>query len=122
MAKILVIDDESGVRSYFMRLLTKLGYEVVTAADSTTGLTMAADPTVDLIISDLNLPGETSSLEFVCQLRKLRKECPIVVISGYPTSDRLKGCEDLGVAEFLTKPFEISFVSSILERLLPKKD
>lgn len=65
------------------------------------------------------MPGEISSLELIGKLRELRRDCPIVVISGYPTADRLKTCEELGVSEFLTKPFEISFITSVLQRLLP---
>ncbi len=119
MATILVIDDEPGILSYFSRLLTGLGYQVVTADNSTDGVTRAADPAVSLIISDLNMPGEPSKLDLIRGLRGARPDCPLVVISGFPTTERLKTCTELGVAEFLTKPFEISFITSVLKRLVP---
>lgn len=119
MAKILVIDDEPAICSYFSRLLTGLGYEVETADNSITGLARVMDPAISLLISDLNMPGEPSKLDLIRKLRELRPDCPVVVVSGYPTPERLQICTELGVAEFLTKPFEISFITSVLKRLCP---
>ncbi|MBI2438492.1 MAG: response regulator, partial [Lentisphaerae bacterium] len=56
------------------------------------------------------------------QLRALRPECPIVVITGYPSETSIKECQQLGVHDFLTKPFEMPFISSILNRLAPIPD
>lgn len=117
--KILVIDDELGILRYFERLLTDLGYSVETTDNSQNGCELAKDPAVSLIISDLNMPGELSKLDLIRKLRELRPDCPVVVVSGYPTPERLQTCEDLGVAEFLTKPFEMSFMTSVLKRLCP---
>ena len=121
MALILVIDDEESILKYFRRALKTLGHEVRTAGDGQTGLERAADTAVDLVITDLNMQGELSELDLVGRLRQQRPECPVVVISGYPTADRLAQCESLGVSEFLTKPFELSFIASVLKRLLPEE-
>ena len=119
MAKILVIDDEAEIREYFVRLLTGLGYEVETAGDSSTGLACAAGADVDLIVSDLIMPGKPSGLDLIKVLREKRPDCPLVVISGYPTRERLDACREMGVVDFLTKPFEMPFIVSVLSRLLP---
>ena len=118
MAKILVIDDEAEIREYFVRLLTGLGYEVETAGDSSTGLACAAGADVDLIVSDLNMPGRPNGLDLIKMLREKHPACPLVVVSGYPTGERLDACREMGVVDFLTKPFEMPFIVSILSRLL----
>ncbi len=118
MAKILLIDDEPSIRTYFERLLTGLRYEVQTASDSPTGLACAERTRFDLIISDLNMPGTPSGLDLIKVLREKRPDCPLVVISGYPTGERLEACREMGVVDFLTKPFEMPFIVSILSRLL----
>ena len=118
MAKVLVIDDEAEICKYFQRLLTEIGYDVQTAGDSPSGLACADDPSVDLIVSDLNMPGAPSGLDLIRALREKRPDCPLVVVSGYPTGDRLKACGEMGVVEFLTKPFEMPFIVSVLTRLL----
>ena len=119
MAKILLIDDEPSIRTYFERLLTGLRYEVQTASDSPTGLACAERTRFDLIISDLNMPGTPSGLDLIKMLREKHPGCPVVVISGYPTRERLDACREMGVVDFLTKPFEMPFIVSVLSRLLP---
>ncbi|MCB1070648.1 MAG: response regulator [Kiritimatiellae bacterium] len=118
MAKILVIDDEELIRNYFRHLLRSLNYDVMVAPNSVDGCRLAADPSVNLIISDLNMEGELSDVDLIRELRRLRPDIPLVVISGYPTHERLQECEKLGVSEFITKPFELTFIASVLKRLL----
>lgn len=117
-ATILVIDDEELIRNYFRHLLTSMNYDVRMASNSTDGCRMAAEPEIDLIISDLNMEGELSDVALIEELRRIRPDRPLVVISGYPTRERLQECERLGVSEFITKPFELTFISSVLKRVL----
>jgi len=122
-AKILVIDDEDPILRYFNKLLTALKYDVVTANNSADGCRLAReDADIRLIITDLTMAGEISDIALVRELRNIRPECPIVVISGHPTPVRLEECEQLGVREFLTKPFELSFIASVLARLLQQPE
>jgi len=118
MAKILLIEDDAGVSKYITRILEMMGHEVVLADEGGKGLAAAADPTVQAILTDLSMPGEPNEMELVRQLRKARPNCPIVVCSGYPTQDRIQECELLGITDFLTKPFEVSFIRSVMSRLL----
>jgi DNA-binding NtrC family response regulator len=117
VAKILIVDDDAGVLGYLTRLLGTLGHTVETAEDGAVAVERATDKSFQMIISDLNLPGEPNRLALIRRLRELRPECPLVVISGYPTQDRLDECREMGVTEFLTKPFEINFIKSVLRRL-----
>lgn len=119
MKKILVIDDEEPILRHFRDLLRLLQYEPVTANNSDEGCRLAEEENVDLIISDLCMPGEVSEIDHIRKLRDLRPDTPLVVISGYPTPEIIKECEKLGVRDFLTKPFELSFVSSVLEKWVP---
>lgn len=116
MAKILVIDDEEQIRKHFQTLLPHLGHTVCTAADGDEGILAAKDEDIQLIITDLCMPGTLSETELVRELRLLRPKVPIVVISGYPSGDALMACEEIGVTDFLTKPFELSFIAAILEK------
>lgn len=122
MSKILIVDDDGGVRIYLSRLLDRLGYQVVEAENGASGLAKMADPAIDAVLTDLNLPGEPNQMELVRQMRALRPACPIVVISGYPSKDRLDECNTLGVNEFLTKPFELNFIKQVLKRILDGGD
>jgi len=118
MAKILLIEDDDGVRKYISKILEMMGHEVLTAEEGGKGYELAKTPEVKAILTDLSMPGSLSEMELVRKLRELRPECPIVVCSGYPTQDRLEECEMLGITDFLTKPFEVSFIRSVMARLL----
>ena len=118
MRKILVIDDDEIVRRYFNSLLVRLGYDVELAADGKDGLARASSPDIDLVISDLFMPGSPFGVDLIRQIREKRPLCPIVVISGEGDSKTVADCAALGVTEFLTKPFEMGFIRDVLERLV----
>ena len=120
MKKILVIDDEEPILRHFEDLLRLLEYDPVTANNSDDGIELAQSEDISLIITDLCMPGTLSEIDHVRQLRAVCPTIPIIVISGYPTPDIMERCEEIGVTDFLTKPFELSFVSGILESALPK--
>jgi len=65
------------------------------------------------------MPGEINNIDHIRKLRDICPHTPLVVISGYPTEETVEECEQLGVQDFLTKPFELSYISSVLERLVP---
>ena len=118
MPKILVIDDEESIRKYFHKLLARLECEVISAGDSDHGLELAGDPDVRLIITDYYLPGSVQKSDLVRALRELRPELPVMVITGYADMDTISECEQLGVQDVLTKPFELSFVLKVVEKVL----
>lgn len=118
MRKILVIDDDEIVRRYFNSLLARLGYEVALAGDGTTGLAAADQPDLDLVISDLTMPGTPSGIELIRKIRKNNPGRPLVVISGDGDPQTLAACATIGVTEFLAKPFEMGFIRDVLARLV----
>lgn len=118
MAKILIIEDDEGVSRYISRLLESMGHEVTAANDGGKGHDLAENKAFQIILTDLYMPGRLSEMELVRKLRERRPDCPIIVCSGYPTQERIEECEELGITDFLTKPFEMSFIKSVIERLL----
>ncbi|MBU0716445.1 MAG: response regulator [Verrucomicrobia bacterium] len=118
MATVLAIDDELAILKYLKMILAELGYDARIACNGLDGCNEAKNPDVKLIISDLNMAGEISGINLVKKLRALRPDCPIIILTGYPTGERLKEAEELNV-EFLTKPFEMPFLATLLKRLLP---
>jgi DNA-binding NtrC family response regulator len=122
MAKILLIEDEAEVRKYLRMLLERMKHEVETAEDGTIGFERAGDTSFDLIITDLRMPGEPSEMDLVRAIREKRPETPLIVVSGHPTQERLEECQKLGIADFLTKPFEIDFIRTVLNKAMKDHD
>lgn len=118
MVKLILIEDDAGVRAYFKSIVDRMGHELATAENGPEGLRLIESVSADVIMTDLNMPGEPSGMALVRRIREMRPNTPVIVISGYPTKERLEECKKLGVEDFLTKPFEMTFFSSIISRLL----
>ncbi len=121
MAKLLLIEDEAGVQDYFKAVVSRMGHDLLTADDGPSGIKLIQDEPADVIMTDLNMPGEPSGMALVRKIRELRPETPVIVVSGFPTKERLDECKELGIEDFLTKPFEMTFFSSVITRLLEEK-
>lgn len=114
-ARVLLVEDDPGVRDALARTLEQAGYGVVAAGTAERGLELleGGDPAVDLLVSDVMLPG-ASGLELVRRARARRPELPALLLSGYsevalaPDGDLPPG------VRFLAKPFA---PSELLERL-----
>jgi CheY-like chemotaxis protein len=118
MARLILIEDEAGVQDYFRAVVSRLGHELLTASDGPSGIQLIEKEPVDVIMTDLNMPGEPSGMALVRKIREMRPDTPVIVVSGYPTKERINECSALGIDDFLTKPFEMTFFSSVVERLL----
>jgi hypothetical protein len=102
-AHILVADDEAGVRGFLRKVLERGGYEVTEAADGKQALQQARAGRVDLVITDLLMPGQ----EGIETIQALRKEMPgigIIAISGRFEGPWLKMAASLGADAVLAKP------------------
>ena len=121
MAKLLLIEDDPGVRDYFKVVVSRMGHELTTAFDGSSGIKLVEDVEVDVIMTDLNMPGDPNGMALVRRIREARPNTPLIVVSGFPTKERIQECKDLGVADFLTKPIEMTFFNSVITRLLEQK-
>lgn len=121
MAQVLIVEDDESTQKFLKVILEKDGHEIASALDGKSAVESAENNPPDIILSDLMLPNPPSDVELLQKLRRAAPEAPIVVISGYPSPERIKDCEEMGVTDFLTKPFEVPFVREIVERLAGKK-
>ncbi len=100
---ILVVDDESKIVKLARDYLERSGFQVVTATDGATALTVARHERPDLIVLDLNLP-EMDGLD-VCRALRRESDVPIIMLTArVEETDRLIGLE-LGADDYITKPF-----------------
>ena len=122
MARILLIDDDGGVRRTVRRLLERAGHAVLEAADGQEGLRLHREWRPDLIIADIFMP-QVDGLELILQLRREAAAVPIVILSGGDgsgTPDLRKEAALLGAARVLSKPCAPDDLIGIVTRLLPQ--
>ena len=119
-ARLLVVDDESGIRDIFVHLIGGLGHEVVTAARGSEALKRAQDGLFDVVFCDMMMPG-MNGFEVLNGLRRSHENLPVVIMTGCSTA----GCESearmLGAFAFLKKPFDLGEISGLIDLALARK-
>jgi signal transduction histidine kinase/ActR/RegA family two-component response regulator len=121
--RILVLDDEEGLRVLLKTLLTSLGYEVQTARDGAEAIALCQDAKVcgnsfDAVLLDLTVSGGMGGIEAVAQLRELDSSVKLVVSSGYSDATVMSNFRKYGFDDVLQKPWRIAEVSQVLRRVL----
>jgi two-component system alkaline phosphatase synthesis response regulator PhoP len=106
-ARILLVEDDRGLRLTLTHRLASEGYEVQTSADGEDGLRRASSGAYDLILLDVMLPGK-NGFEVCRELRRLGSETPILMLTARgQLDDKVTGLK-LGADDYLTKPFEMA--------------
>ncbi len=98
---ILLVDDEPDICEVLKAFLVSQGHDVTCANDREQAVASALQ--ADLVVCDLKL-GNENGLDVIQQLKAMRPELKILVLTAYPTIDALQTAKDLGVLGFLTKP------------------
>ncbi|HTY79967.1 MAG TPA: response regulator [Candidatus Bathyarchaeia archaeon] len=106
MTAILVVDDDEVFRSRVLRALGARGFTALGAADHAAALEVARSGAADRALVDLRLPGR-SGLEVVRDLRRLRPQMSIVVLTGYSSIPTAIESLRLGAMNYLSKPVDV---------------
>ena len=119
MAKILVIDDEPGMRVMVCRVLEAAGHAVVTFENGGGAIVHVMQEPADLLITDIFMP-DVEGLETIREIGRLRPELPIIAISGvdFDGGDYLGIARKFGAAATLRKPFWPADLLEVVPRVL----
>jgi PAS domain S-box-containing protein len=121
-ARVLVVDDEPGVRTIARESLKRAGFEVVTANDGAEAVDLlAADRKFDAVLLDMTMP-RMNGVEAFRRIKELQPALPVVLTSGYSAQDAAGQFGSDGIAGFIQKPFMPSALgAAMLEALSQRK-
>lgn len=116
--KIIIIDDEPKIRKGLSKIISMHPgwYVMETFADGESAIAYLQDVAVDVVITDIHMPGITG-LDMVEQIKKQVKDVAFVILSGYGRFEYAQRAIDLGVKKFLTKPTAPQEVTAALEQI-----
>ncbi|MBE0584744.1 MAG: response regulator, partial [Desulfofustis sp.] len=100
---ILIIDDESSVRSGCSRSLTENGYQVTSRSTGQSGLQDGLKGAFDLVLLDMKLP-DLDGMSILLRLHESRPDLPVIVMTGYSTVDNAVQAMKAGAFDYLAKP------------------
>lgn len=119
--KILVVEDEDGLRDMVRESLEKEKYIVECASDYQTALTKVQEYDYDCVLLDIMLPGG-SGLGILSALKRLRKQERVIILSAKDSvDDKIKGL-DMGADDYLAKPFHLAELHARIKSLLRRKN
>ena len=123
MAKIIIIDDERGIRNTLREILADEGHEVEVAENGKQGLEMAQAKAYDLIFSDIKMP-EMDGLELLKALKEGEEtaETPVVMISGHGDVETAVQALKMGAYDFLLKPLDLNRILITTKNALESKN
>jgi DNA-binding response OmpR family regulator len=114
---ILVIDDENHICESCDRIFSSAGYRVDTNINASKGFRQALLNPYDAIILDLNLI-ESDGMKLLYGIRKRKPYVPVVIITGYPSEESRKKSSEMGVLDYITKPFEPTELLEPVQRII----
>jgi DNA-binding response OmpR family regulator len=118
-ARILVIDDEASIRDLCARILARAGFVVTTASSGEDGLAQLAREPVDLVVTDIRMPG-LSGLDVLERAKATLPHLRVILITGFGTPQTLARAQHAGADRILTKPFNpAELVTAVREILSP---
>jgi two-component system aerobic respiration control protein ArcA len=118
---ILVVDDDEIMRNAMKRILENEGYKVILAIDGLELSKILETSRLDMILLDVNLPW-VDGYE-LCRLIKehrLLKEVPLVLVSARKSKSDIQAGFDAGCNDYVTKPFDIDYITGIINKMLLK--
>jgi len=117
---ILVVDDDRNGRETLRRALVRDGYEVLTAENGKTALALAQDHPLDLVLTDLIMPG-LGGLDFIEGLQVVQPDVPAILISAFANVDTAVKAVRRGVHDVLEKPIRLRDVRRAVKRALDSR-
>jgi CheY-like chemotaxis protein len=123
---ILVVDDEPDVaelfRQRFRREARQGTYVMHFAASGEEALGLLSggiDPTLIVILSDINMPG-MDGLQLLGEIKQRHPDLPVMMVTAYGDDERRRRADELGAAEFITKPVDFDLLKQRLQQLPPR--
>jgi two-component system response regulator AtoC len=115
--RVLVVDDEAKMQRVLEIMLKRMGHEVICAGNGQQALQSMQTAPVDLVISDLRMPG-MSGTDLLQALREQDNDVPVIIMTAYGTIESAVEAMKLGACDYIVRPFEVEALELAINRIL----
>ncbi len=119
--RVLIVDDDEGIRESLALVLSAETYEVVTAANATAALERIENSPIDIVLCDLRMPG-ISGMDLLPELTKRLPNIPIIMMSAFGSTDLAIEAMKLGAYDYIAKPFQPSEILLTLRKAKEREE
>jgi EAL domain-containing protein (putative c-di-GMP-specific phosphodiesterase class I) len=113
--KVLLVDDEPGIRRGFSLILARAGHHVTTAENGADAIARVQARSFDVIVSDIRMPG-MNGLELLRAIRGRDLDVPVIFLTGSPTLETAMQAMEYGAFRYLTKPVDSKELEEVVAR------
>jgi len=120
MNKILIVDDEKSILDLLSMVFKKEGYVIYTALSSQKALEILDEHDIDLVITDIRMPG-MSGLDLLFHIKENYPDIPVIMITAYGSTREAVRALKAGALDYITKPFDIDELKIVVRNALHKR-
>ena len=121
MNRILIVDDDNSIRNVMTLSLQDSGYEVMSAASPAAATDLIREHSFDIVVTDLVMP-RMDGIQFMQEIKKDFPDLGFIIITAYGSVEKAVEALHCGAYDFVTKPFKMVHLKSILERYIDYQD
>ncbi|MBJ6360672.1 response regulator [Paenibacillus sp. GCM10012307] len=104
--KVLIVDDQNGIRVLLVEVFSSEGYQTFQASNGKLALEIVRTESPDLVLLDMKIPG-MDGLEILKHVKAINRDIKVIMMTAYGELDMIKEATDLGALMHFTKPFDI---------------
>jgi two-component system, response regulator, stage 0 sporulation protein F len=115
--KILIVDDQYGIRILLNEVLQKEGYDTFQAANGVQALEIVSKTPPDLVLLDMKIPG-MDGIEILKRMKVIDQEIRVILMTAYGELDMIQEAKDLGALTHFAKPFDIDDIRAAVKKYI----
>ncbi len=117
--RILIVDDDQGLRDFLEIFFAKEGFSVFCAGDGEEALRLLKDQPVDLVLADIKMP-RLDGISFLKALRQQGLELPVIMITAFASLDSAVEAKRQGAFDYVSKPFKLDDLRKLVQKALSR--
>lgn len=121
MKKILIVDDQYGIRLLLSEVFKKEGYKTFIAAEGEEALDIVGKNTINIVILDMKLP-KMNGVEILKRIRQIDMNIKVIMMTAYGEIGNVNKAKEYGIIELLCKPFDINYLKAIVKNIIEIDD
>ena len=118
--KILIVDDQYGIRILLNEVFQKEGYQTYQAANGFQAIDIVLNDRPDLVVLDMKIPG-MDGIEILKRMKVIDPEIRVIIMTAYGELDMIQEAKDLGAITHFAKPFDIDDIRAAVKKHIPQK-
>uniref|UniRef100_UPI0033845C70 response regulator n=1 Tax=Sutcliffiella sp. FSL R7-0096 TaxID=2921670 RepID=UPI0033845C70 len=117
--KLLIVDDQYGIRILLNEVFQKEGYQTFQAANGYQALDIVEKHSPDLVLLDMKIPG-MDGIEILKRLKAINSDIQVIIMTAYGELDMIQESKDLGAITHFAKPFDIDEIRDAVRKNMPR--